>query len=373
MERNGERWILADNAVERYARELRDFVSVGTVKGASLVGHRYQPLFSYFADAANSFVVLAADFVNAEDGTGIVHIAPGFGEDDLEVGKAQDLPIVVPVDFAGRFIGEVSDYAGQNIFDANANIIRDLKARNVVVRHQQYKHNYPHCWRTDEPLIYMAIDSWYIAVGKFKERMVELNKDIKWVPEHIREGLFGNWLANARDWNISRNRFWGTPVPIWKSSDPRYPRVDVYGSLDEIERDFGVRPTDLHRPAFDPLTRLNPDDLTGQSIMRRIPDVLDLLVRIRRHAVRAAALSPRKQGALRGELPGRLHPGFEFCRPRSPPLRHWLAGGLMRCAMETAAESTAGRWPGNPRTGPQTAEQAPAPRTSGQRRGRRAT
>jgi isoleucyl-tRNA synthetase len=275
MERNGERWILADNAVERYARELRDFVSVGTVKGASLVGHRYQPLFSYFADAANSFVVLAADFVNAEDGTGIVHIAPGFGEDDLEVGKAQDLPIVVPVDFAGRFIGEVSDYAGQNVFDANANIIRDLKARNVVVRHQQYKHNYPHCWRTDEPLIYMAIDSWYIAVGKFKERMVELNKDIKWVPEHIREGLFGNWLANARDWNISRNRFWGTPVPIWKSSDPRYPRVDVYGSLDEIERDFGVRPTDLHRPAFDQLTRLNPDDPTGQSIMRRIPDVLD--------------------------------------------------------------------------------------------------
>jgi isoleucyl-tRNA synthetase len=276
MERNGERWVVADTAVERYARELQGFEQVGTVKGAQLVGRRYQPMFHYFAaKASNAFFVVAADFVTTDDGTGIVHIAPGFGEDDLEIGKTHDLPTIVPVDAAGRFTHEVADYAGQNVFGANANIIKDLKARNLVVRHEQYRHNYPHCWRTDEPVIYMAINSWYLAVSRFRDRMVELNKGIKWTPEHVRDGLFGSWLANAHDWNISRNRFWGAPLPIWKSSDPRYPRVDVYGSLEELERDFGVKVTDLHRPMIDELTRPNPDDPTGKSVMRRIPEVLD--------------------------------------------------------------------------------------------------
>ena len=276
MERDAERWILADSAVERYVRVLRGFKQVDAMKGAQLVGRRYRPLFPYFSHAANSFVVFAADFVSAEDGTGIVHIAPGFGEEDLELGKAHGLPVIVPVDVAGAFTDQVPDYAGQNVIsEANANIIKDLKSRGIVVRHEQYRHNYPHCWRTDQPLIYMAINSWYLEVSRFRDRMVELNSRICWVPEHVREGLFGNWLANARDWNISRNRFWGAPIPIWRSSDPRYPRIDVYGSLDEIERDFGVRPTDLHRPMIDELTRPNPDDPSGQSIMQRVPDVLD--------------------------------------------------------------------------------------------------
>lgn len=276
MQRDGDRWILADSAIERYARELKGFEQIGTVKGKDLVGRKYHPLFPYFSDAANSFVVLAANFVNADDGTGIVHIAPGFGEDDLELGKRHGLPVVVPVDVAGAFTDQVPEYVGQNvILEANGNIIRDLKAQGVVVRHEQFLHNYPHCWRTDQPLIYMAINSWYLEVSRFRDRMVELNSGINWMPEHVRDGLFGNWLANARDWNISRNRFWGAPVPVWRSTDPRYPRVDVYGSIDELEKDFGIRLTDLHRPAIDNLTRPNPDDPTGRSMMRRVPDVLD--------------------------------------------------------------------------------------------------
>ena len=248
---------------------------VATVRGSELVGRRYTPLFPYFADTPNAFQVLAGDFVSTDDGTGVVHIAPGFGEDDQRVSEAAGIPVVVPVDEHARFTAEVPDYEGVQVFEANALVIRDLKASGHVVKHEVYRHSYPHCWRTDTPLIYRAISSWFVKVTDIKERALALNQNINWVPEHIRDGAFGKWLENARDWSISRNRFWGSPIPVWKSDDPRYPRIDVYGSLDELERDFGVRPADLHRPGIDNLTRPNPDDPTGQSTMRRVEEVLD--------------------------------------------------------------------------------------------------
>jgi len=162
-----------------------------------------------------------------------------------------------------------------HVFDANPLVTRALKDAGHVVRHETYDHPYPHCWRCDTPLVYKAVSSWFVAVTKFRDRAVELNQEINWTPEHVRDGSFGKWLANARDWSISRNRFWGSPIPVWKSDDPAYPRVDVYGSLAELERDFGVPVTDLHRPHVDELVRPNPDDPTGKSLMRRVPEVLD--------------------------------------------------------------------------------------------------
>ncbi|MGH9169269.1 MAG: isoleucine--tRNA ligase [Acidimicrobiales bacterium] len=259
----------------QYAEELEGTKLLGSVKGSELVGRHYRPLFGYFSGVANSFRVVAGDFVVTGEGTGIVHMAPGFGEDDQRVCESEGIEVVCPVDEGGHFTSEVSDFAGLQVFDANQPIIDALSAAGAMLKVEQYTHSYPHCWRTDTPLIYRAVSSWFIRVTAVKAEMVALNQQISWVPEHVRDGAFGKWLEGARDWNITRNRFWGTPIPVWKSDDPDYPRLDVYGSLDELERDFGVRPDDLHRPMVDELTRPNPDDPTGLSTMRRIEDVLD--------------------------------------------------------------------------------------------------
>jgi isoleucyl-tRNA synthetase len=277
VEANGERYLLAEARVAAYARELGEEPPVvARYKGADLLGRKYTPPFDFFVGTENAHQILAADYVTTEDGTGIVHIAPAYGEEDKVVTDAAGITPVTPVDAHGRFDTTVPIYEGMHVLnEANGQIIKDLKASGKLLRQETYDHAYPHCWRCGNPLIQRAVTSWFVAVTKFRDRMVELNQQINWVPGHVKDGQFGKWLENARDWSISRNRFWGSPIPVWVSDNPEYPRVDVYGSLDELERDFGVRPADLHRPYIDDLTRPNPDDPTGQSTMRRTPEVLD--------------------------------------------------------------------------------------------------
>jgi len=304
-----ERYVIGAARLAAYARDLfgadvdittLDDRVVQRLKGTDLLGRAFTPPFDYYVGHPKAHRVFPAEFVTTEDGTGLVHTAGAFGEEDKVVTDAAGIAPVMPVGPDGRFTYPVTDYEGLLVFDANALIIDHLKARTrgagehgattsgtVLLRRETYDHSYPHCWRCREPLIYMAVSSWFVEVTKVKERMLELNEDISWTPEHIQHGQFGRWLENARDWSITRNRFWGSPVPVWKSDDPQYPRIDVYGSLEQLGRDFGELATttdersgeqvaDLHRPYVDRLTRPNPDDPTGRSTMRRVEDVLDV-------------------------------------------------------------------------------------------------
>ncbi|NMA22085.1 MAG: isoleucine--tRNA ligase [Spirochaetales bacterium] len=270
---DGSFYILGKERLSHYYKSEDDYEIVEEEKGSHYAGLGYKPLFDYFAhlkEENGAFITVLGDYVSTEDGSGIVHTAPGFGEDDYQVLKDTDIPVVVPIDMEGRFTAEVKDWEGVFVKDADKGIIEYLREKGLLVKRENYLHPYPFCYRTKTPLIYRALSSWFVDIQKIKQFMLDANEQIYWMPEHLKHGRFGKWLEGARDWSISRNRFWGNPIPIWKCDNSDY--IEVIGSRQELEAKCGQKVDDLHKHFVDDLTWPSPD---GKGTMRRIGDVLD--------------------------------------------------------------------------------------------------
>jgi isoleucyl-tRNA synthetase len=267
--------VLAETLVEKVF-EKKEVEVVARFPGSNLENQRYLAPYDFFNVAECAHRIVSADFVTAADGTGIVHIAPAFGADDLNVGREHALPVLHSVDTSGRFVEEVTFLAGQWFKDADPLVIRELKERKLLFKRQDYNHSYPHCWRCSSPLMYYATDSWFIANTRLKERLIEKNQEIDWHPAHIKSGRYGDWLNNLVDWALSRTRYWGTPLPIWTCQSCGH--KDCVGGFEELAQK-STQPLDVKAKEFDPhrpfIDEVELKCEKCQSSMRRVPDVID--------------------------------------------------------------------------------------------------